>query len=128
MQPLRYAWAWLLGGVVLLVAGLVSALSPVQSFVPLALNDKAIHAAGFAVFMVWFGGIFQARVAPVLVVALVSYGLLIELLQSLTVTRQAESLDLAADVAGVLLGWALSAAGLSRWCATLESWFVPQKP
>ena len=79
-------------------------------------------------FMLWFGGVFQLRCAPFLVGGLAFYGILIEVLQSFTPTRQAEFLDLVADLAGILLGWALSAAGFSRWCATLESWLVPQKP
>jgi len=128
VQPLRYARAWLFSGALLLVLGLVSALSPVQSVVPLSMNDKVLHALGFLFFMLWFGGVFQARFAPALVVGLASYGILIEVLQSFTTTRQAEFLDLGADLAGILVGWALSAAGFSRWCATLESWLVPQKP
>jgi VanZ family protein len=128
MQPLRYGRAWLFAGAVLLVFGLLSALSPVQSLVPVSMNDKVLHALGFMFFMLWFGGVFQLRCAPFLVGGLAFYGILIEVLQSFTPTRQAEFLDLVADLAGILLGWALSAAGFSRWCATLESWLVPQKP
>lgn len=128
MLPLRYAWTWLAAGLLLLAIGLVAALEPVPSLVAVTLNDKLIHLTGFLFFMLWFGGVFQTRLAPVVVVALSSYGLLIELLQSLTPTRSAEFLDLVADVAGVLLGWALSAAGLSRWCVKLESWLVRPSP
>ena len=128
MRPLHYAWTWLVAGLVLLVIGLVAALEPVPTTVAVTFNDKFIHTTGFLVFMVWFCGIFEARRAPVLAIALSSYGILIELLQSLTPTRQAEALDVVADVAGVLLGWALSTAGFSRWCATLESWFVRPDP
>jgi VanZ family protein len=129
MLPLRYARAWLVAGVTLLLVGLVLALSPVPPpIVPLSVNDKLIHASGFVIFMLWFGGIFKARLAPLVVLGLSAYGLLIEMLQSLVPARQAEVLDLVADVAGVLLGWLLCAAGLSRWCQKLESWLVRQKP
>ena len=128
MLPLRYARTWLVAGLVLLAFGLVSALSPVPAVVGAVFNDKLLHATGFLVFMLWFGGVIEARFAPFLVVGLSSYGLLIELLQSLTPARQAEVLDLVADVAGVLLGWVLSAAGFSRWCGKLESWFARLKP
>ncbi len=127
MQALRYGRAWLFAGAVLLVIGLLSALSPVQSLVPVSMNDKVLHALGFLFFMLWFGGVFPVRVAPLLVVGLASYGIFIEVLQSFTPTREAEFLDLVADLAGILVGWALSRAGFSRWCATLESWLVPQK-
>ena len=128
MLPLRYARTWLLAGLVLMVLGLFSALLPMPAAVEATVDDKILHGAVFLVFTVWFGGVFDRRFVPAIVVCLSAYGLLIELLQSLTASRQGDVLDLVADVAGVLLGWALSAAGLSRWCATLESWFADQKP
>jgi VanZ family protein len=87
-----------------------------------------LHFVAFLGFMVWLGGVFEARFAPLVVLGLSAYGLLIELLQSLTVTRHAEGLDLVADISGVLLGWLLSVAGLSRWCMKLESWFPGRHP
>ena len=123
LLPLRYARAWLMVGLLFLVLGLVSALSPPAIPLPLAIDDKLLHFVAFLGFMVWFGGVFQPRLAPLVVLGLSAYGLLIELLQSLTVTRHAEGLDLVADISGVLLGWLLGVAGLSRWCMKLESWF-----
>jgi VanZ family protein len=128
LLPLRYPRSWLAAGLLLLGFGLVAALTAVPAAVTVAVNDKLIHLIGFVGLMVWFGGIFQPRLGPVLALSLSAYGLLIELLQSLTVTRQAEGLDLLADIAGVLLGWLLSAAGLSRWCTKLESWFGSVNP
>jgi VanZ family protein len=128
LLPLRHARAWLFAGLLLLGFGLVSALLPVTGPVPLTINDKVIHLLAFTGFMVWFAGIIEARHAPLIALGLSAYGLLIEGLQSLTVTRHAEALDVVADVAGILLGWLLSAAGLSRWCAKLESWFGSRNP
>jgi VanZ family protein len=127
MLPLRYGWAWLAAGTLLLALGLASAVLPVSSSMP-SFNDKLLHTAGFLGFMVWFGGIFERRFLPWVALALAAYGLLIELLQGLTATRQAEGLDLAADVAGILLGWLLCVAGLSRWCTKLESWLAHPSP
>ena len=103
---------WLVAGLVLLVWAWSSALLPLPPACPVTLNDKLLHAAGFLFFMLWFGGVFEARFAAVASSwRLSAYGLLIELLQSLTPTRQAEVLDLVADVAGVLLGWAPERCG-----------------
>ena len=74
------------------------------------------------------GANLQTAILPAVALALAAYGLLIELLQGLTRTRQAEELDLVADVAGILLGWLLSTAGLSRWCTKLESWLARPNP
>jgi VanZ family protein len=127
MLPLRYARFWLAAGLLILAAGLVSALVPAPRGMG-SLNDKFVHVAGFLAFTVWFGGIVDRRLLPRVALALVAYGLLIELLQSLTPVRQAEFLDLVADVAGVLLGWLLCAAGFSRWCTLVESWLAPPRP
>ena len=128
LLPLRYARLWFTAGLLLLMLGLVAALSSVPAGVSLAINDKLIHLVGSACLMLWFSGVFQPRFGPMLFLSLSAYGLLIEMLQSLTVTRQPEGLDLVADIAGVLLGWLLSAAGLSRWCTKLESWFASSNP
>ncbi|MEO7386253.1 MAG: VanZ family protein [Gammaproteobacteria bacterium] len=127
MLPLRYARSWLVMGVLILLIGLILTLSPLPSGTP-SFNDKVVHATGFFGFMLWFGGLFENRRLPLVALALSGYGVLIEMLQALTPARQAEGLDLVADVAGVLLGWLVCAAGLSRWCTTLESWLVPQNP
>jgi len=127
VRPLEFGRWWLAAGLALLALGLLVALAPPPAGVVGSLNDKALHVAGFVAFMVWFGGIVEPRVLPRVGLALVAYGLLIELLQGLTPNRQPEVLDLVADAGGVLLGWLLSAAGLSRWCTLLESWLVPRK-
>jgi VanZ family protein len=124
MQALRYPWTWFVTGLLLLALGLVVALEPAGSIPLPTLNDKLMHAGSFMAFMLWFGGVFEPRRAPLLALALTGYGVLIELLQMLTPTRQPEFLDVVADVAGVLLGWLLCTAGFARWCRTVESWFA----
>ncbi|MBL8202316.1 MAG: VanZ family protein [Chromatiales bacterium] len=127
MLPLRFGRIWLGAGLLLLGFGLLSALSSHPPGMG-SLNDKFLHTIGFLGFMVWFGGVFERRFLLRVALALAAYGLLIEVLQSLTPTRQAEALDLAADVAGILLGWLLCVAGLSRWCTMLESWLARPNP
>ena len=128
MLPLRYERAWLLAGFLMLVASLVVAMAPAGTTMLFDLNDKVLHTVAFIGLMVWFSGLFEVRYLLWLAAGLAGYGLLIEVLQSFTPTRQAEGLDLVADIVGILLGWLLSIAGLRRWCLVLESWFVRQKP
>ncbi len=111
-------------GIVLLVAGVFTAMAPIPSTSLLEVNDKVVHAFAFMCFMVWFSAFFRPRLWPLVFLALTGYGVLIELLQGLTVVRMADPMDVVADMAGLLLGWLLAAAGLSRWCEVAESWLV----
>lgn len=121
LLPLRYAHLWVIFGSLLLAVILVLALMPDAPQLPFSHNDKTTHALAFMTLMVWFSGVIEMRRLPMLAICLVAYGVLIELLQSLTVSRQPELLDVGADVVGILLGWILAIAGLRRWCVWLES-------
>jgi len=131
LLPLRYAHVWATLGGVLLAVTMVLALLPDPGQLPINYNDKIVHGLAFMALMLWFSGVVELRRLPMLAICLTAYGLLIEMLQSLTVTRRPELLDLGADVLGILLGWALSVAGLRRWCVWLESglktWRAPEK-
>lgn len=128
IRPLRFAPAWLAMGMVLVSGSLYLALIPVAGLFPPSVSDKALHALGFFGLMTWFTGLVEFRVAPRLAICLAAYGLLIELLQGLTRTRQADYQDLLADVVGILLGWLACAGGLRHWCTWLESWLAPRDP
>jgi VanZ family protein len=131
LQPLRHARAWAILGGILLVIILVLALMPEPDHLPIDYSDKLMHGLAFMALMLWFSGVVEMRRLPMLAICLAAYGVLIELLQGLTVTRHPELLDLRADVAGILLGWILSIVGLRRWCvwleSGLESWRANQK-
>ncbi len=128
MQPLRYARLWLAGGFAVLLLVLTVALLPGAAIQPaLLLNDKALHLLTFVCLMVWFCGVFGLRWTPAVALVLLAYGGLIEVLQGTTRYRTAESGDVAADLIGILLGWALAAAGLRHWCGRLESWLATQR-
>jgi VanZ family protein len=70
--------------------------------------DKANHALAFAVLTV-LGCLSYPGRALRLLPGLFAYGVLIEVLQSLTGYRTGEAIDLAADAAGVALGWQVMA-------------------
>lgn len=128
MLPLRYGRAWLTTGCLILLAGLAVALLPGSTVMPIGISDKLLHASAFAGFMLWFSGIFEPRYALQLALALIAYGALIEGLQFFTGTRTAEVGDLGADAVGILLGWAVGAAGLRHWCTVLERWLIRRHP
>jgi VanZ family protein len=86
-----------------LVVVLVSALMPPQIIGPVGW-DKMNHAMTFAVLTMLGCGAYAERKVQVLI-GLLAYGVLIELLQSLTDYRSAEVLDVVADAVGLPVGW-----------------------
>ena len=114
MQPLRYARFWLALGITALAAGLLVALQPGGGMLLSAFGDKVNHAAAFVAFTLWFGGIVEPRNMWRVALALLAYGLAIEVVQGMTVYRKADSRD-------------LSTAGLRHWCRQLEQWLAAHR-
>lgn len=99
-------WRWCLGLAMLAVLGLaLKPNSPSLELFPEA--DKVRHVAAFIVL--WLIGAL-ARLTPAwaLALALLGFGLCIEVLQSFTPTREASLADLAADAVGIAIGWLVS--------------------
>lgn len=89
------------------VSVLVLALMPAP---PPAINtswDKLNHLLAFGVMM-WLGCRAFPKYRIRLLLGLLTYGALIEILQSYTPNRSAEWVDLLADCFGMTLGWLLS--------------------
>jgi VanZ family protein len=124
MQPLRYGRYWLWAGLLALVAGLGVALQRGSGLPMFVLSDKLYHALAFALFTVWFGGLVEWRRMWLVAAGLLAYGALVEVAQSFTPYRQADSFDLAADAAGIFVGTLLSAAGLRHWGRRADAWLV----
>jgi VanZ family protein len=117
---LRYGSWWLGFGLSALVMILAVALLPVATPIPVRAGDKVLHFLAFAFLTVWFLGLFEWRMGWRIAALLVAYGVLIEVLQSFTAMRLADSYDLIADVSGIATGWLLARAGLRHWCQWVE--------
>ena len=117
--PRHRRW-WLLAGYLLLLLVLVLALVPGPSLPEVEVSDKLLHGLTFALLMLWFSALYPLAQAWRVAVALLCYGVLMELLQGLSGQRSAELGDLLADTAGIAGGWLLAWAGLHRWCRWLE--------
>lgn len=85
-------------------------LTLVVSLMPPALGsssghaDKIVHLAGYAVLTFWWAQLVT-RQRWKLAIAVVLFGMAIELLQGLTPDRMPDPLDALANSGGVLLGW-----------------------
>lgn len=104
---------------------LYTTLMPASKLPGLVVNDKLAHGIAFMAMMAWFMGVFKMRYSPLVAVALVCLGVLIELTQQQLHYRSAELADGLADIAGIAVGWVLAVAGLQHWATYLESWVVP---
>jgi VanZ family protein len=121
MRALRFAYVWLAGGIGLVALVLYLTLTPADVQIS-QFSDKFGHFSAFAVLMAWFCGVFELRWAWSVALALLAFGILIELMQGLTTYRSAELADAGFDFMGILFGWGLAAVGCSRWAVTVEKW------
>jgi VanZ family protein len=136
MLPLRRVQSWRLANAGLLLLVLVMTLMPEDWFWPgqrpahdwIENADKWLHGLTFAFLAVWFAGQYAAKAYWKIGIGLMVYGLLIEVCQWLVGYRMAESLDIAADTIGIVIGLALASAGLGGWAPGFEAWMARRAP
>lgn len=121
---LKYRRAWLAGG--WLLVGLVVYLSLIpHPPEPLSFpqSDKLEHGFAYASLSLWFCQLYlRGRQRIAVVVALVTLGVVIEILQGLSGYRYFEYADMLANSVGVLLGVLLARTPLGRVFVLIESW------
>ena len=118
---LRMPRTWMMGGCFLLLLATVVCLMPADDVPDTHVSDKLEHALGFVPLALWFGGISRRQRYLTVALALITFGGLIELAQGLIGWgRNADWLDLCADVAGVAAGLLLALTPLGRWADLLE--------
>lgn len=130
MLPLRYTAVWRFFSVLLLLSVITVMLAPPDWFGSdddgpswFEHADKLAHGLTFIVLAVWFAGLLERRRYLALAVALVAFGMLVEVCQYLVGYRTADWLDIAANTLGILLGLSIALAGLGGWGLWLEDWY-----
>lgn len=132
MLPLRYAPRWRTASGVLLVLVLAAAVMPAVWFWPDRVKivswvgefDKWAHAIVFTTLAIWFAGQYRPRSYWRIALGLLIFGILIELCQRMVSYRSAEWLDVAADVAGIIVGLLIAVSGLGGWSQRFEARFL----
>ena len=115
---LRGAWftvAWLL---VLFVIYLSLTPAPIQ--IPVKEGDKLGHFIAYGTVMLWFAQLYRGRVRYAAAAGLVALGVVIEFVQRWTGYRTFDVWDMAADAAGVLVGWLAAPPRLPNLLAGVE--------
>ena len=73
------------------------------------MGDKLAHLAGYGILMLWFCVLYRrARVRAFYALGFVALGIALESLQGSLGYRAFELLDVAANTAGVMLGWGVA--------------------
>lgn len=135
MLSLRYAPWWRTASILLLILVLAAAVMPAvwlwpdrdTLFIWFEGIDKWVHAIVFAFLALWFAGQYRPRSYWRIGLGLLMFGLLIELCQRMLTYRSDEWFDVAADVAGIIVGLSLAAAGLGGWSQRVEARYQTER-
>ena len=98
---------WRIGGWAGVIITLVLSLMPPTLGGNETQIDKLAHLSGYAVLMFWWAQLVIYQRGK-LAVAIVLFGIAIELLQGLTPDRLPDLLDALANTGGVLFGWIIA--------------------
>jgi VanZ family protein len=119
---LRYPWLWAILGWMLVIGVCVGSLVPSSAVDTFSVNDKLLHAGAYFLLMVWFAGLYRRRYHGAIAAVLLALGIVLDTLQTQTVTRSFELADIAGNAVGIVIGFALSVRLLEGWCQRLERW------
>ena len=124
LLALRHPRLWLVSGWMLVVISVAVNIMPASDLPKLGgISDKVEHAVGYAVLSLWFAGIYPKSRYPMIGVALLVMGIVIEGLQgAMHVGRQADLRDVYANSAGIVCGLILATAWLGGWAQRVEAW------
>jgi len=123
-NELRLARYWFgLAYIMLLVFGILS-LMPGPD---IGDSDKIAHFVSYAALSAWFSLIIEERKSLWrILIGLISYGLLLELLQSLTSYRIGDLADALANSLGVITGLTFYFSPLRRILRKIDRWLLTQ--
>ena len=120
MHIFRKTWLTLGGVWVAILIYLSLALHPPQP-VNFKYSDYLEHALAYGLLMLWFCQIYQKHAHRILLaLCLIALGVSMEFLQRITGYRYFEYMDMLANSAGALLGWALARTAMGRIGVMLE--------
>ena len=122
MANLRHFRLWQAFGGALCLLVVYFSLTPSPPDLGFDQSDKLGHLAAYAGLMWWFAQLYPTlRSRLIWAAAFVALGVGLEFAQRATGYRTFELADMAADAAGVLLGWLAAPPRLPNLLAWLES-------
>lgn len=125
MLRLAYAPAWIAASVLLLVLLAWGSLMPGADVPGPANLDKLEHFSAYALLAMWFSGLVPRGRYWKVAAGLAAFGALMEVLQQAThLGRQADVLDVAANVGGICAGIAIAMWRTGGWAPRVEAWLA----
>jgi VanZ family protein len=129
LLPLHYRIAWALGGSLLACTLAFGSLLPGPVVAVVSTWDKAEHFLGYFTLAAWWLGLLPRSRYLACVVAVIAFGIAIELAQGLlTTTRQLDPSDVLANSLGAGAAWLAANSGLGRWAMAVEGWLARRSP
>lgn len=124
LLALRHPRLWLVSGWILIVLAVIASIVPAHELPTIGgVSDKLEHVVGYLVLAVWFAGIYPKSRYPMIGVALLVMGIVIEGLQgAMKVGRQADLRDVYANSVGIVCGLTLALVWLGGWAQRVETW------
>lgn len=121
MQPLRWQFWWVAGGVAIAAVIAVLSLLPATDLPRVQLWDKFEHGFAYFALAAWFGGVVRPSRYLRLAAALLAFGIAIELAQgAMGFGRTADLADVLANGLGIALGLVVALVGTSGWMRAVE--------
>jgi VanZ family protein len=123
LLALRHPRLWLVSGWLLIGGAFLASLVPQHDLPTLGgLSDKLEHIVGYGVLSLWFAGIYPRTRYPMIGVALLVMGIVIEGLQgAMHLGRQADLKDVYANTVGIVCGLVLALIWLGGWAMRVEA-------
>jgi VanZ family protein len=124
LLALRHPRLWLASGWILIVLSVIASIVPAHDLPTLGgISDKVEHVVGYFVLALWFAGIYPRSRYPMIGVALLVMGIVIEGMQgAMHVGRQADLRDVYANSVGIVCGLTLALVWLGGWAQWVEAW------
>ena len=128
LPALRHPRLWLVSGWILVVLSAIVSIMPLSEMPKMGgISDKLEHAVAYSALALLFAGIYPKSRYPLIGVALLVMGIVIEGLQgAMNLGRKADMRDVYANTLGIVCGLLLALIWLGGWAQRVESWTKKQ--
>jgi len=119
---LRARCLWLNLGWTLVLLVIHLSLAPAPFELPVQAGDKLSHVFAYLVLMSWFANLYEGPVHRFrFAIGFLALGVTLEILQRWIGYRSFEVIDMAANAAGVAVGWVLAPPRLPNYLKFIEN-------